>query len=432
MKNYFSTETPLSSSPPSRRDFLRSAAVGAAALTLWPLGLRGRDSAADGKPDFATREVFDRIDLSINGGDGYKHDNPETSLLFWGQSYIMEAYNVMYEAYRDSYYIEKVIDHIDHVLAIRDSERGVTDYRGLSTPAWRISDRGLAPFIPFVGTAMLVYPMVHAARIIRETPELNANPKYRAKVDQYIEAAEKAVAVHEFQWKILEDGNGWYVRPKGFPRDYDGIEKQFNMVLRMGMVHLQLAALTGKAEHLDRALQIGRRWKEDLWVDQNDGLLWHYHWTGSRAFRGWTVQDGVSENSPDFSGNQRMEDISHGHVSLGFAELAFRHGLLFDKEDMQRFANTFNRNATVQNADGQPTMSWFIDGSGEAGGARVEMSAGPWARLAPFNQQVFHTVREIHNRFGFPRSRAHLMLVGSAYLNRAAQNASPIPESAKL
>ena len=40
----------------------------------------------------------------------------------------------MYETYRDTCYLEKFIEHADSVLKQRDSERGVTDYRGLSLP----------------------------------------------------------------------------------------------------------------------------------------------------------------------------------------------------------------------------------------------------------------------------------------------------------
>jgi hypothetical protein len=43
----------------------------------------------------------------------------------------------MYEKYRDTYYLDRLIDNVDQVLSVRDSERGVKDYRGLSLPAWR-------------------------------------------------------------------------------------------------------------------------------------------------------------------------------------------------------------------------------------------------------------------------------------------------------
>src|SRR5690606_38386072 len=62
--------------------------------------------------------------------------------------YVLQAYLLMYEAVRDRYYLDKAIDHIDHVLANRDSERGFTDWRGLSVPGWRTGDPYSAGEVP--------------------------------------------------------------------------------------------------------------------------------------------------------------------------------------------------------------------------------------------------------------------------------------------
>ncbi|HEY6738510.1 MAG TPA: hypothetical protein VI076_06635 [Actinopolymorphaceae bacterium] len=43
----------------------------------------------------------------------------------------------MYEACRDPHYLDRLIENIDQVLAVRDSERGVTNHPGQSLPAWR-------------------------------------------------------------------------------------------------------------------------------------------------------------------------------------------------------------------------------------------------------------------------------------------------------
>ena len=58
-------------------------------------------------------------------------------MLAWSQSYVLLGLVRMYETYRDTYYLDRLIENIDQVLSVRDSERGVTDYRGLSLPAWR-------------------------------------------------------------------------------------------------------------------------------------------------------------------------------------------------------------------------------------------------------------------------------------------------------
>src|SRR3954471_23168013 len=58
-------------------------------------------------------------------------------MLAWSQSYVLLGLVRMFETYRDTYYLDRLVDNIDQVLSVRDSERGVTDYRGLSLPAWR-------------------------------------------------------------------------------------------------------------------------------------------------------------------------------------------------------------------------------------------------------------------------------------------------------
>lgn len=58
----------------------------------------------------------------------------------------------MYEAYRDTHYLDRLITNIDLVLAGRDSARGVTDYRGRSLPAWRARAPYTAGSVTLKGT----------------------------------------------------------------------------------------------------------------------------------------------------------------------------------------------------------------------------------------------------------------------------------------
>lgn len=93
--------------------------------------------------DATTREVFDRLDRTFNDGDGWKYETNDkdssgrSGKLAWGEAYVLSAYELMYRTYRDTYYLDKLVDHADHVLANRDSARGVTDFAGHSQPAWR-------------------------------------------------------------------------------------------------------------------------------------------------------------------------------------------------------------------------------------------------------------------------------------------------------
>ncbi|MEV1168920.1 hypothetical protein [Nonomuraea sp. NPDC049784] len=111
---------------------------GLGALSLGVLALPGTARAAAGY-DYTARETFDLFDKVFreSGALGQPTDTNEAGGLGWGASYVMAAYIRMYEAYRDTSYLDRLIDYADPVLGNRDSERGVTDYRGLSLPAWR-------------------------------------------------------------------------------------------------------------------------------------------------------------------------------------------------------------------------------------------------------------------------------------------------------
>jgi hypothetical protein len=134
---------------PSRRRVLRLATLGGAAALggapwLLPAGTarasRGRPVASAGL-DYTDRRTFDLFYdtfQSLPQRIGHSTDLNETlGALAWGQSYIQLGLLRMYLAYRKRRYLDILLDHIDEVLATRDSVRGVTDWTGRSRPAWR-------------------------------------------------------------------------------------------------------------------------------------------------------------------------------------------------------------------------------------------------------------------------------------------------------
>jgi hypothetical protein len=123
----------IENSKSTRRRFLGGALAASAGAIALPRLLR-----AQARPiDPTSRELFDATDAALNGGKGFAGRNNETGTLGWGGSYTMQAYLLMYMAHREAIYLDKLVTHIDAVLAQRDSVRGVSDYRGRSLPAWR-------------------------------------------------------------------------------------------------------------------------------------------------------------------------------------------------------------------------------------------------------------------------------------------------------
>jgi hypothetical protein len=99
-------------------------------------------AAADGSTDYLDRSTFDADYAAFRATPGGADDaNNEAGALAWGKSYSLLSLIRMYQAYDDPRYLDTFIDGADAVLAQRDRDRGVTDYRGLSLPAWRTGDR---------------------------------------------------------------------------------------------------------------------------------------------------------------------------------------------------------------------------------------------------------------------------------------------------
>ncbi|WP_433157055.1 hypothetical protein [Kribbella sp. CA-247076] len=138
-----------------RRDFLRvsgAAALAGTALTALTAHAMPAASAQNTRfpartsgIDYTARRTFDDWDRLFQQGGPGQPDQPNdntnadgrSGMLAWSQSYVLLGLVRMYETYRDTYYLDRLIDNVDQVLAVRDRERGVTDYRGLSLPAWR-------------------------------------------------------------------------------------------------------------------------------------------------------------------------------------------------------------------------------------------------------------------------------------------------------
>lgn len=89
--------------------------------------------------DYTSPESFDSFLQAFEDGNyhGQPTENNEDGYLAWGQAYVLLALVRMYEATKDTKYLDHFVRNTDLVLAQRDQERGVSDYRGISGPVWR-------------------------------------------------------------------------------------------------------------------------------------------------------------------------------------------------------------------------------------------------------------------------------------------------------
>jgi hypothetical protein len=135
--------------------------------------------------------VFDAGDQSINGGNGWKDYDNANGYLAGAETYVMRAYTQMYRATGDTYYLNKLMDHADAVLANRDDFANLPHEVPGNHPMWSTVDYGLIDS-PLTDGSIL-QGMVQFARVVHEDPMLAANPVYAAKAATYMQRAQESV-----------------------------------------------------------------------------------------------------------------------------------------------------------------------------------------------------------------------------------------------
>lgn len=357
----------------------------------------------------------DRFDAADKNAVWYNGANNEKGALAWGRSYVLESYLIMYRLTGDNHYLDKFVTGADQALAARDSVRGVTDYRGLSLPAWRAAGGYTLDgkyYIFAAHTGMISYPLADFADIVY----WNNLSAYKAKADTYLQAAKDAVAVHDDEWRE-SGGEGWYIARRGAPvtiagstTTWDGAGVPFNMYLALARAELAIYRASGEQLYLNRVTKMARHFKGHLRLDAADNAyIWNYWW--GPAYSGWTAADNISAITKSYSGYKGIEDLNHGAIDVSFAYLAYANGIVFDEQDMQRFGSTVEKN--LLRPDGK--VSSRVDGKLYT--SSTPSYLGMWLKYSHYAPSMFEFVK---NELYKLNSYSAPALLALAELNRAA------------
>lgn len=342
------------------------------------------------------RERYDAADMSVNGGNGYKDYNNETATLAWGESYIMMSYVSAYESTGDTYYLDKLADHADHVLLNRDDERGVTDYRGVSGACWRNLhyQPNDEPYCYVVHSGMIANPMAAFVRIVRDDPSLwdlttYDGMTYLAKADLFSAAVYETLAFHEDQWVDSGDAGYYIFRSDATFLEYAGEDLPLNQGNGLGRAIVNLGVAEDDAALLERSARMARWFEDQLklaFFDQ--AYLWNY-WGGNYSSPG--------------------EDISHAAINADFGRLCGEAEIVFDAEDLGQFANTFSRRIY----ESSEKRFDHIGGSGSYNTPSYTVQTGRWLGLSRYDATIYSAVR---NQFDamVPATTSGSVLLGFA------------------
>jgi hypothetical protein len=306
---------------------------------------------------------FDTMDQALKKGEGYSSYTNEYGELAWGESYLLEAYLDMFEGTRDTKYLAKFVRQADRVIGNMDQKQGKRDYKGRSAIGWgtaRYSKRG-EQVVWLVHSGMITYPMARFAWLVKKDKLIG----FQKDADRYAEVAKSAMSLFDRNWIYGKaSGTGYYQfdpdEPINANEPHPPMPLPFNMQLAAGRTFLMLYQLTGDQADLQKAAGLALHFKNNVQKVTEGSFSWNY-WYG----KGLEKYKGV-------------EDISHGAIDVDFAILAYRAGVVFNKEDMISFLRTFTKKISKNGKFAEK-----VDGTGAAD--TYKNQAGLWLELSEFN-----------------------------------------------
>ncbi len=385
--------------------------------------------------------------------------------LAWGEARFLEDYVRCYRVSRDPYWLDKIVDHFDRMLAnaaepdgdgfrgwrdrkfsvaiitarpaantaglqltprrqrpyvirgggavtghdyrlefstssrfvIRDMTAGTILASKHYTPSMRISDipgavfhlagrarpgaafriRTTAPEqIEYqVHDGMIAYPIAQFIEIVRADPRLR--PRYGLKAKTYAEFIRRNILRKwERTWFEYGHGLGLYRFTANPTQRFPGASLPHNQYLALARAYLvmQAAANRPAAElYRDRARKMLMNFKHSLRL-HHGRYVWNY-WDPLPA-----------EAIP----RSHAEDISHGSIDVGAVLEAAARGIVFTRQDLERFARTYLDVMWNRKTD-PPAFSRRVDGTGRAAPFYTV-----WIGLATVEPRVWNLARRMY------------------------------------
>ena len=241
-------------------------------------------------------------------------------------------------------------------------------------------------YVGYLG--IIYYPLLRFAEIVKDGSGL---AEFLPAADWFVKAADESYEEARDHWR---DGpgmdEGYYITCKrGGPFPYDNLPEPFNYLGMHVSSELALHRLTGKAFYMDHARRMANLFKNRLNL-VDDRYVWYYWYEPLNT--GYSREDDVSDNYPVMPPKPSIEDVSHATLSIQLVLNARRAGVVFDKTDVRRMANTFLKNVYVP---GEARFNGRVDGSRTS--EKFEMAAVTgWLPLAEADPAVYEACRAVY------------------------------------
>lgn len=267
-------------------------------------------------------------------------------------------------------------------LALTQIEPATLTVKGQVAPGATFLIRTIAPerCEYQVHDGEITYPIAQFIEEVLTAPELEAD--YGEKAREYLALLDRHF-LHKWEhtWRDLDDGAGVYVFTDNVTQRFPGYSLPHNQYLALGRTWLVLADVPGyenAALARSRATAMARHFKGNL-REVNGAYEWNY----------WDPLPG--EEAPRYP-----EGFSYSVMDAGFAHEAAARGIVFDEDDLRRFASTF------------VDIMWNGDLERPRFGSRVDTSEGDrilsaeFMLLAPADLRIWALGHALYQERGRP------------------------------
>jgi len=256
----------------------------------------------------------------------------------WTFAYIPRSYLSAYRAKKDTKWLDCLAVRIDNLLdEMRDTPKpgSPTCPTGKYWPGYRDGFKGwgTASFKQYdeflVHDGHVCVPIARFVKTVYANPALHA--KYKARADRYLKALEgHVIAKWRASWNANR-GKGCSLRTWGGWRNLP-----HNMYLAFGTLLLVLHEIAQCPHYVPanpdfppfysrEATAMARFFKSKLrHLAREDAYVWLYM-------------------EPESDPTPRAEDVGHANLDVEFAIRAYHLGIVFDRRDMKRLANTVTK-----------------------------------------------------------------------------------------
>ncbi|MFB3883446.1 MAG: hypothetical protein ACE149_19445 [Armatimonadota bacterium] len=208
------------------------------------------------------------------------------------------------------------------------------------------------------------------------TPSLEA--QYGAIARRYVAIMEtEVVPKWEPYWRDLPSGGGVYLRQDHPAARAPGCSQPYNQVLAFGRMQIALYRITGKPVYRARVERMARWFKHGL-----RPIATHYE---------WNYWDYVRAGDEYFRFACFVEDTGHGHIDVGSVIDAYDAGIVFDREDMDRFARTITE-SMWNGSEEKPLLGNRVNTS--EGGSLHVLDWVQYGRFSPKVRQIMGRMLE--------------------------------------